>query len=72
MCPAKALSIVDGRVEIDQKQCLGYGPDCGQACVKACVRKILRPIALAAGPVQEAPAAEKETSNEAKETAHAQ
>ncbi len=41
-CPAKAISSVDGRIEIDQQACMDYGPDCCEACVDVCPRKILR------------------------------
>jgi electron transport complex protein RnfB len=27
---------------IDQKACLAFGPECGEACVEACPRNILR------------------------------
>lgn len=63
VCPAKAISIEDGRVEINQKLCLEHGPGCEQACVKACARKILRSIDLAgrdsAGDAGEAASAEE-------------
>ncbi|MBP3730154.1 MAG: Fe-S cluster domain-containing protein [Mailhella sp.] len=71
-CPAKAISLVDGRIEINQKQCLEYGPECGQACVGACARKILRPIALVNAPVKEnAASASDAGDNENKEAANA-
>ena len=57
-CPAKAISIEDGRIEINQKMCLEYGPDCEQACIKACARKILRPIDLVGRAAAEAATAE--------------
>lgn len=43
-CPAKALSMKDNRVEVDQRLCLSYGDDCGQVCISSCVRHILRPV----------------------------
>lgn len=43
-CPATAISSKDERIEIDQKVCLAYGPDCNEACVDACPRNILRPL----------------------------
>ncbi|MEG2172616.1 MAG: Fe-S cluster domain-containing protein [Desulfovibrionaceae bacterium] len=48
-CPAHAINNATGRIEIDQKKCLAYGPDCAEACVDACPRHILRitcPVSL--------------------------
>jgi len=35
-CPANAISLVDDRIQIDQKPCREYGPSCHEACLKAC------------------------------------
>jgi electron transport complex protein RnfB len=44
-CPAGAISEVDGKVQIDIRKCLAYGPECGEVCVEACKkRQILRPF----------------------------
>ena len=43
-CPANAVSSKDERIEIDQKACLAFGPDCNEACVDACPRDILRAV----------------------------
>ena len=45
-CPAKAIRLKDGIIEVDHSLCLSYGEECGMACVKACARQILRPIDL--------------------------
>lgn len=57
-CPAHAISQETGRIEIDQKKCLSYGPDCNEACVTACPRNIMRhmcPVYLAQETVDSAP-----------------
>ena len=41
-CPADAITYEKRRIEINHDLCLGYGPDCGEACVGACPRSILR------------------------------
>lgn len=41
-CPAGAISQVNGRLHIDHKLCLSYGPHCEMACVDSCQRSILR------------------------------
>ncbi|MFV0422728.1 RnfABCDGE type electron transport complex subunit B [Oleidesulfovibrio sp.] len=41
-CPANAITQEGGKIMIDQKACLAYGPECGEACVEACPRNILR------------------------------
>ena len=41
-CPAKAITMDNDRIQIDQKACLEYGGACGQACAAACPRDILR------------------------------
>ena len=41
-CPAKAVSSVDGRIEIDHELCMAYGPECNEVCVDSCPRKVLR------------------------------
>lgn len=41
-CPAKAVSMVDDRIEIDHLLCLSYGPACQEACVSSCPRHIFR------------------------------
>lgn len=43
-CPAHAVSSINDRIEIDQKRCLAYGPECAEACVDACPRNIMRII----------------------------
>lgn len=43
-CPAHAISNGTGRIEVDQKKCLAYGPECAEACVDACPRHILRVV----------------------------
>ncbi len=45
-CPAKAIRLKDGIIEVDHSLCLSYGEECGMACVNACARQILRPIDL--------------------------
>lgn len=47
-CPAKAVSLRDNRIVIDQLQCLSYGPICEEACVSACPRDIFRSTRQAA------------------------
>ena len=42
MCPAKAVSLEEDRIVIDQLLCLSYGAECHEACVAACARKIFR------------------------------
>lgn len=41
-CPAKAVSLEDDRIVIDQMLCLSYGTECHEACVASCARKIFR------------------------------
>ncbi len=41
-CPADAISTQDGRIHIDHKTCLAYGPACEEICVAKCPRNILR------------------------------
>ncbi len=43
-CPAKAITNPKGRIEIDQKTCLAYGPGCDEICVTNCPRNILRSL----------------------------
>lgn len=44
-CPANAISEVNGRVEVDLRKCLAYGPDCKEVCIQACnKRHILQPF----------------------------
>lgn len=35
-CPANAISLLDDRIQIDQKRCREYGPSCHEACIQAC------------------------------------
>ncbi len=42
VCPAKAVSMNDGIVNIDNKLCTDYGPECGEICVEKCPRNIFR------------------------------
>ncbi|MBN2122778.1 MAG: ferredoxin, partial [Deltaproteobacteria bacterium] len=47
-CPANAVSLNEKSiVVIDHKACMGYGPECGEACVEKCPRKIFRPYSPA-------------------------
>lgn len=64
-CPAEAISVVDGHVHVDQQRCLGYGEECGMACVEACDRKILRRLAPAPA---EAKAADPHQNSEQEQT----
>ena len=41
-CPAKALSLIGNRIEVDQAACLAYGDACREACVESFPRTILR------------------------------
>lgn len=41
-CPAKAITSEDGRIEVNHRKCLSYGPDCQEVCVAGCSRHILR------------------------------
>ena len=41
-CPAKAVSLQDNRIVIDQLVRLSYGAECNEACVASCARKIFR------------------------------
>lgn len=43
-CPAKAFSMEDGRIKIDHKACMAYGPECETICIEKCPRKIIRPF----------------------------
>ncbi len=45
-CPAKAITIEDGRVKIDHKKCIEYGEKCKMVCVEKCPRNILRPFKI--------------------------
>ncbi len=40
-CPAKAISIIDGILDIDHKACLAYGPSCEEICVTVCPTDII-------------------------------
>ena len=40
-CPAKAISIVDGILDIDHKACLAYGPGCEEICITVCPTDII-------------------------------
>ncbi len=65
-CPAGAITQEDARVMIDQKACLAYGPDCGEACVQACPRHILRrtcPVAVEKLPEINAPGAGQDATS---------
>ncbi|MFN3535126.1 MAG: RnfABCDGE type electron transport complex subunit B, partial [Desulfatiglandales bacterium] len=42
VCPAKAVSMEDGIIRVDQKTCTEYGPDCKEICVEKCPRGIFR------------------------------
>lgn len=55
-CPAKCVRQENGRIIIDQRVCLEYGPSCEEVCVSSCPRNILRclsPSTLAEAPVIE-------------------
>ena len=56
---------IDGHVHVDQQRCLGYGEECGMACVEACDRKILRRLAPAPA---EAKAADPHQNSEQEQT----
>ena len=43
VCPAKAVTLEDNIVKIDQQKCLDYGSECGEICVEKCPRNIFRP-----------------------------
>ncbi|MCM0756704.1 Fe-S cluster domain-containing protein [Desulfovibrio aminophilus] len=43
-CPAQAVSLDRGRISVDHKACVAYGPSCGLACAGFCPRGILRPL----------------------------
>lgn len=45
-CPAKAISMKNGRISVDHGLCLSFGEECNMACVASCSRSILRPIDL--------------------------
>lgn len=49
-CPARAVSLKDGRITVDHALCGSFGPDCGMACVAQCARGIFRPIDLVNDP----------------------
>ena len=57
-CPAKAIANVEGRIEIDHKKCLSYGPECGEICAQTCPRHILRVICPVSARLREAEAAQ--------------
>ncbi len=40
-CPAKAISIVNGALEIDHVACMAYGPSCEEICVTVCPTDII-------------------------------
>ena len=40
-CPAKAISIVDGILDIDHTACMAYGPSCNEVCVSVCPTDII-------------------------------
>ena len=42
VCPAQAVTMHNGRIRVDHKACVAYGPDCKEICVEECPRKILR------------------------------
>lgn len=44
VCPAQVVSMKDGRIHIDHKACLAYGPSCQEVCATDCPRHILRLI----------------------------
>jgi electron transport complex protein RnfB len=48
-CPAKAISLEDGVVTIDQKKCIEYGPSCEEVCISACKKVkigIIQPFSI--------------------------
>ena len=40
-CPAKAISIADGILNIDHVACMAYGPSCNEICVTVCPTDII-------------------------------
>ena len=40
-CPAKAISIIDGILDIDHVACMAYGPSCEEICVTVCPTDII-------------------------------
>ena len=55
-CPAKAISLKDGRIEIDHKACLEFGDECEMACLKSCARHTLHPVYMTVAATEEAKA----------------
>ena len=48
-CPAKAISVENGVVTIDQKTCIEYGPSCEEVCISACKKVkvgIIQPFSI--------------------------
>ena len=43
-CPAQAVRLENGRIMVDHKACVAFGPSCGLACVAFCPRSIMRSI----------------------------
>ena len=62
-CPAQAVSLENGRITVDHKACMAFGPSCGLACVAFCPRSIMRSIG------GETPAPKPEARPEAREQA---
>ena len=42
VCPAKAVTLKENIIQIDHRECIEYGPDCGEICVEKCPRNIFR------------------------------
>jgi len=40
-CPADAISLVNGAINIDHETCKAYGPGCGEVCVNVCPTEII-------------------------------
>ena len=40
-CPAQAISIINGILDIEHKACLAYGPGCEEICVTVCPTDII-------------------------------
>jgi len=53
-CPAKAISLKDGRIHIDHEKCLEFGPGCEEACVAACKKRHIMRARLAPGEQRQA------------------
>ncbi len=53
-CPAKAIKLEGGRIQIDHALCLEYGPDCNENCTDKCPRNIIRCLPIGMGQMHQA------------------